>query len=568
MSAPAFESVSAVTHPNTDATVTITKPTGVVSGRLMVAVLGWGNRTLSSAPSGWTLAASNTGAFFKTVAYWKIAGGSEPASYDWVFSGTVSAVGAILHYSGAHATTPVDDADAGNSTSTASWDAPTSTTTGADRTIVRGVAYDAVRTLTFPSGPTSRVDQKDSGSSLAGLGVSEESQASAGNTATRTWTWNSTTTPAGVTIAIAPAAGGGGTTYNDSLGLAATAGFTRANNAAFGGSLGLAASSGFSDGGQGSLVGSVALPATSAEAHFASLDRVGSLALGAASGLAQSAGLDAAGSLALGATSALGGATDAALVGSVALGAVSDFLGSLGGAVYSLSVGLGATSAFARSAGLDAAGSLGLGAEAGYGGSPAGSSFGCSASLAAAAGFARSGTADFGVSLALTSTTAFAAADSVGAPFIPSPDLRACLVAYLSGDAELLELVSGAIYPGAPPEDAAYPNMAYRVLTETHRYHLRGAIGCQIARVELAARSRRMADCVEIKKRWDALLDGFIGTWSGLRVRWCGVMPNSPHSGDSIEPAADGSKDQIHVLHMTYRVKYDAPSGVVDLVTV
>jgi hypothetical protein len=210
MSAPAFESSSAVTHPATDATVTITRPTGVVSGRLMVAVLAWNNRTLSSVPSGWTLAASTVGSFFKVAAYWKVAGGSEPASYNWGFSASVTAVGAILHYSGADATTPIDDADTSNGVSVTSFDAPTSTTTGADRTIVRGVSYDSVRTITFPSGPASRVDQKDTGSGLAALGVCEEAQASAGPTTTRTWTWNSTTSTAGVTLAIAPAAGGGG----------------------------------------------------------------------------------------------------------------------------------------------------------------------------------------------------------------------------------------------------------------------------------------------------------------------------------------------------------------------
>lgn len=77
-------------------TATINKPAGTVSGDIMVAFAARSVATGTvTPPSGWSLLASNGGA--PPVLYYKIAGGSEPASYDWTW-GSGNAAGIILTY--------------------------------------------------------------------------------------------------------------------------------------------------------------------------------------------------------------------------------------------------------------------------------------------------------------------------------------------------------------------------------------------------------------------------------------------------------------------------------------
>ena len=74
-------------------TCTVTKPTGTVSGDLLVAAIGKSTTgTPSGVPSGWVVVTSNTAEKLNNTAssfgngcgfYYKIAGGSEGADYTW-----------------------------------------------------------------------------------------------------------------------------------------------------------------------------------------------------------------------------------------------------------------------------------------------------------------------------------------------------------------------------------------------------------------------------------------------------------------------------------------------------
>jgi hypothetical protein len=78
---------SAVTGPgnSSSTTLTLTKPTGVVSGDLLVAVVSAiGSGSTITGPSGWTEIDTSTSAGGLKASLWaKIAGGSEPANYAW-----------------------------------------------------------------------------------------------------------------------------------------------------------------------------------------------------------------------------------------------------------------------------------------------------------------------------------------------------------------------------------------------------------------------------------------------------------------------------------------------------
>lgn len=70
--------------------ITIDKPSGVVSGDLMIAQVTRSNtNTITGVPSGWTLLrVDGSGAEPHQYLYYKIAGASEPSSYTWTYSAT------------------------------------------------------------------------------------------------------------------------------------------------------------------------------------------------------------------------------------------------------------------------------------------------------------------------------------------------------------------------------------------------------------------------------------------------------------------------------------------------
>lgn len=76
-------------------TLTINKPTGTQAGDILVAVVANAAfaTSISSAPSGWSSWVTNSGQFI----YYKVAGGSEPASYDWAWASGNTA-GCIVTY--------------------------------------------------------------------------------------------------------------------------------------------------------------------------------------------------------------------------------------------------------------------------------------------------------------------------------------------------------------------------------------------------------------------------------------------------------------------------------------
>ena len=92
--------------------VTLNKPSGVVSGDFMLAIFGYWNASAPvTAPSGWThldTTANSAATYNQSSVYYKVAGGSEPATYTWTFGGSSDEVGAgIIAYSGVNTSDPI-----------------------------------------------------------------------------------------------------------------------------------------------------------------------------------------------------------------------------------------------------------------------------------------------------------------------------------------------------------------------------------------------------------------------------------------------------------------------------
>jgi len=134
-----IESQSSNTVANSSS-ITITKPSGVVSGNLMVMCGNFEINTTVTPPSGWTQITNNVHSSnqFRLLSYYKIAGGSEPADYTWSWTNGREATGLIMRISGFNATTPIQTSNSAESnTSVASKSfACTVTPTVADSLII------------------------------------------------------------------------------------------------------------------------------------------------------------------------------------------------------------------------------------------------------------------------------------------------------------------------------------------------------------------------------------------------------------------------------------------------
>lgn len=186
-------------------------PAGTIAGDVMIATLATRPSGSSfSAPSGWTSFADTTqtnDVTARMTSYWRVATASEPSSYTWGFSGSVSsgAVGTIASFSGVDNVTPINVFGTTATGSSLSHAAPSVTTTAANTMLVTSHMFTSVTSdWSVPAGMTEMADiASEARPSTLGLSMSEDYQtiAAAGATGARTAVASATGTNAGYGIA-------------------------------------------------------------------------------------------------------------------------------------------------------------------------------------------------------------------------------------------------------------------------------------------------------------------------------------------------------------------------------
>jgi beta-glucanase (GH16 family) len=159
----------------------VTKPTGTVSGDVVVLVSNFYDSAAATMtwPSGFTQIAlqRETGAAGHEIALacaWKVAGGSEPASYTITNSAGAFQDLMALTYSGADGTTPIDTSSAASHAAnigagyTATW---TGVTAARNSSIALALFGGYDKDCTTPSGYTARVNALDSAVDASELAV-------------------------------------------------------------------------------------------------------------------------------------------------------------------------------------------------------------------------------------------------------------------------------------------------------------------------------------------------------------------------------------------------------------
>lgn len=147
----------------TSGNVTVNKPSGTVSGDVMIATIGV--RPLAAVvtkPSGWTAIRRVDGANASLITYWKVAGGSEPASYTWSVDTSTGMAAGIMSFTGVDTSLIPVNVDGGSSSSAGSsiLTAPSITTTVSNTMLITAYAINSTANWTPPSGMTEAYDIK------------------------------------------------------------------------------------------------------------------------------------------------------------------------------------------------------------------------------------------------------------------------------------------------------------------------------------------------------------------------------------------------------------------------
>src|ERR687891_1850085 len=165
----------------------INVPAGVQANDLLVAHIARTGNAAISTPSGWTVAGGTTnGNFIRQETYYRVASGSEPASYTWTWTGSQPAAGGMSAYYGVKGSSPLDvvgTADTANNTTTVT--APSLTTTVNDALVLAFFASNSNSTYSTATGMTERHEVGTAGMSI---GTDDMSQATAGATGAKTST--------------------------------------------------------------------------------------------------------------------------------------------------------------------------------------------------------------------------------------------------------------------------------------------------------------------------------------------------------------------------------------------
>jgi len=177
--------------PSGGTTITINKPTGVVEGDVLIAMLGvagdGNNPIINSTPGGWPLVGfGQAGASSQRRAgvWYKIAGASEPSSYQWSTNQAINnAVGVIARY-----TPQLPSAPPGRVDAAAMGDNANPAVAPSVNAVTDAPTLISLFSSTSPgdsvSGMTERVAIPGT---LTGVWIYDELLSGSGATGTRTW---------------------------------------------------------------------------------------------------------------------------------------------------------------------------------------------------------------------------------------------------------------------------------------------------------------------------------------------------------------------------------------------
>lgn len=199
---PVAQVGSATTGSSATNSATVNKPTGVVAGNLLVAIISTNTDATIPAQTGWTQidqVGSAAGALLG--AFYKIAGASEPTSYTFSGTASTSTSAIIAAFTSFDTTTPFDIVDSTfTGTGTSLSLGPVTTVTDQAYVLYGAAARSASDTVTADAALTTLAQV----TAQRRITVASEVKTPAGSTTARTFSGTTSVPRSGVVIAIRP----------------------------------------------------------------------------------------------------------------------------------------------------------------------------------------------------------------------------------------------------------------------------------------------------------------------------------------------------------------------------
>jgi hypothetical protein len=192
-----------------DATsVTVSRPSGVAAGDLLLAAVDVRQAPTITAPSGWTAIRTDTnGTTMRQAVYYRIATASEPSSYKCTFSSKQSAGAVVVAYRGA-ATSSTIQTSSGRANASSTSIVANGVTTSTSKALLVGIFGGAGEPYVYAPPGMIEADEAEqsSGSTTMVIEVADAILPSAGATGARTATASASVVNIGQLVAIRPSA--------------------------------------------------------------------------------------------------------------------------------------------------------------------------------------------------------------------------------------------------------------------------------------------------------------------------------------------------------------------------
>ena len=220
---PTYQSSDSATGSSSPATAN--KPSGTVDGDLLVVglMLDKGSDVSITPPSGWTLIRrTDSGSNNGMATYYKVAGASEPADYDFGLSGGSSWAIGISRINGFDTSDPVDVSQ-GDTGGSGDVDAPSVTTTVSNTLVLAFYTNKKGATYTPDGGTSEQYDDPNTSDGLPSNMLATFAKVTAGSTGVKTAQPSESDAWTGQKVAISPSPpgftiveSGGSTSVNES----------------------------------------------------------------------------------------------------------------------------------------------------------------------------------------------------------------------------------------------------------------------------------------------------------------------------------------------------------------
>jgi hypothetical protein len=192
-------------HNSSGGAVTITQPTGITTGDLLVLGFAWAGGTGNApTPSGWTQVRADANGTSLSSGWWyRVVTGSEPASWSISPGSSVAMVGVVYLLRNVNTSTPVSGSGVTTGTGTA-LTAPSVATTDSHPMVLR--VFNNNDSSSGLDGPAAGTTWDDGDAATTINGGASHQIATSTSTGTASWKANNSTPWIGATLAINPAA--------------------------------------------------------------------------------------------------------------------------------------------------------------------------------------------------------------------------------------------------------------------------------------------------------------------------------------------------------------------------